>query len=262
MIPDAQGDALPDVPDTSQDVPQDMPDAREDLDVGDPCSSPVECGQDKQCVRQGAGFVCMRTCAQAYRRCEDGSICTPISSGSINVCYLGGQTPAGAACTQNMECVTGHRCVGTSEERYCYESCGPEDACGAQEACYLTNPNRGICTSPVGVPCSELRPCQQGLSCTDTLPAEAQQAWPQPVCTRACQQDDECPEGALCKELVDGQRQCVSACEQDRDCVFGAGMVCRDASQACGARPEDAPCRQRFGADTLCVHQEASLSAP
>lgn len=263
MSADTPSDQAADARDGAEDLAQDPPeDTPKDLGVGDQCTSPLECGEDKQCVRQGDSFVCMSMCAQPYRRCEGGHICTPIASGSINVCYLGGMTPSGESCTTNMECASGNRCVGTTDQRYCYESCTQEDTCLGDNTCYLTNPDRGICTSPVGVPCSQTRPCQTDLSCSDTLSPPEQEAWPQPICTAACQQDNECPGGTRCKALIDGQPQCVNTCTDTKECIFGAGMICQNAQEACGDRPEDAPCRERFGDARLCVHQDAELGAP
>ncbi len=77
------------------------------------------------------------------RLCDDGTVCTAVSSGvdrpaSSGVCYLGGLTAVGSPCTHNTECAAGAICVQLSDgTQSCYRACttAVTGQCDTSETC-------------------------------------------------------------------------------------------------------------------------------
>lgn len=114
-------------------------------DVGDPCTDTADCLGGLSCmVHEGAEVtpVCMSDCdITTTRLCEGGAVCTPAMGAgrpaNLGVCYLGGTTAVGQACTGNLQCVRGSICVSTGGAQQCYRACTTTDGagCEAGETC-------------------------------------------------------------------------------------------------------------------------------
>lgn len=257
-------------PDPVQDTPDmNRPDLVEDMAdlptsemstfkiVGDPCDGPLSCGQNMACVNRPGGFVCMDKCDTAYRICPQGEVCTAVSGGTVNVCYLGGAIEQGQSCTSNIECQKGLLCIGTSEERYCMQACHRDDAsCPQGQACLFTQSDRGFCHATVGTPCDENTPCAQGLTCSNTLDAPYPTRAPVPICTKT-QCNDDCPTGSRCIQVdAQGNTMCINACQTDADCIFGQDFRCK-GDAICSQSADPTACLQWIGQNKLCIHKDA-----
>ncbi len=114
-------------------------------DVGEPCTDTADCKGGLSCIAQGsatdAPTVCMTDCDLTMTRlCDGGEVCTTVLSAgrdpNLGVCYLGGATAIGAACTANLECVAGAICVSTGGTQACYRACSTDESdCGGAETC-------------------------------------------------------------------------------------------------------------------------------
>lgn len=114
-------------------------------DVGEACTDSADCLGGLSCfIHEGASVspVCMSDCDLTMTRlCEGGAVCTPATGAgrpeNLGVCYLGGTTAVGQACTGNLECVRGAICVSTGGAQQCYRACRTSDmmACPAGETC-------------------------------------------------------------------------------------------------------------------------------
>jgi hypothetical protein len=75
------------------------------------------------------------------RVCADGEVCTratgPDRPADLGVCYFGGATAVGSACTSNLECELGSICVSVGATQSCFRACNTDDgsACEETETC-------------------------------------------------------------------------------------------------------------------------------
>lgn len=112
--------------------------------VGEACAESSECAAGLSCFEHQSATpspVCMTDCDLATSRlCGDGTVCTPASGvdrpAGLGVCYLGGTTAEGSACTNNLECARGTVCVITAAAQSCFRACTVDGSdCGAGETC-------------------------------------------------------------------------------------------------------------------------------
>ncbi|HJL15351.1 MAG TPA: hypothetical protein RMH99_06845 [Sandaracinaceae bacterium LLY-WYZ-13_1] len=113
--------------------------------VGEECVDSADCDEGLSCFEhEGAEVspVCMADCdLSATRRCDEGQVCTRATGTDrpedLGVCYLGGTTAVGEACTGNLECEAGAICVDTGDVQACFVACDTEDgaACAEGETC-------------------------------------------------------------------------------------------------------------------------------
>lgn len=63
-----------------------------------------------------------------------------------------------------------------------------------------------------------------GAACTTNTDCDqlclAGMSWPGGLCSRVCEADDDCPDGAVCAEDESRGLVCVYACLDDGDCAF------------------------------------------
>lgn len=249
------GDADPrDRDDGADAAPDPEPDMASRADVGPPPDmappdmappSPGElcdpCRPDGTCA---AGGVCLTNqstmeqfCGSACREdsdCPRGATCFDLGEGARQCVPVGatcaGFPPSdqGAPCATDDGCVIdADRCVPAGDVGYCSIACADVGDCPPGfERCV-----EGVCRAawelaPEGCgrdPSSPLPPCgggcPAGLQCADGLldPLPPTVA---PFCTRACEADADCPEGARCAETA-------------------GGSLCLDDRCACMARPGD-----------------------
>lgn len=126
-------------------------DAGPDGEVGDPCIRTTDCGIGLSCVnRPGAAItpVCMADCDRTITRvCAEGSVCVMRTSGGGGICYLGGTTPVGGACTNTVQCEAGSVCVTDGGATSCFRACivGDGSRCLAGEMCSALTSGDGYC---------------------------------------------------------------------------------------------------------------------
>lgn len=245
----------PDMATDTSDMPKtEMPTTKR---VGAPCDGPLSCGEDMACVNRQGDFVCMDRCDTTYRICPKGEVCTSVSGGTINVCYLGGATEQGQPCTSNIECQKGLLCIGTADERYCMPACHSEDtSCAQGQQCLFIQNDRGFCHATVGVPCDNNDACSPGLTCSKQLLAPYPDRAPVPICTKT-QCDNDCPSGSRCIQIDNqGNTMCINACQTDADCIFGQDFRCK-GDAICSQSSNPTECLQWIGQNKLCIHKDA-----
>ncbi|MFK7987673.1 MAG: hypothetical protein AB8I08_16770 [Sandaracinaceae bacterium] len=115
--------------------------------AGEECVDSADCDEGLSCFNhQGAATspVCMPDCdLETTRLCGDGTVCTTVAEtpgidrpANLGVCYLGGTTAVGSACTTNLECTSGSICVNVSGAQTCYPAClTTDDMCAAGSSC-------------------------------------------------------------------------------------------------------------------------------
>ena len=125
-------------------------------ELGEPCTDSADCATGLSCFEHEgaeASPVCMSDCDLTMERlCAGGAVCTPADGvgrpAELGVCYLGGATAVGAACTGNLECVSGAICVTIGSESACYRACRTSDTpstCPAGETCATLTGTDGFC---------------------------------------------------------------------------------------------------------------------
>jgi hypothetical protein len=99
-----------------------------------PCIDTLVCGG----TDRDDAFVCMNLCPRGSggavpRLCEDTSACLDVDGASL--CYLGGHTGRGGACTTSRECEPGALCA--PDTSVCQRACALGDAtpCAEGEVC-------------------------------------------------------------------------------------------------------------------------------
>lgn len=118
-------------------------------EVGEDCTDSSDCYNDASCFnRVSGGPVCMALCSAGDRLCSDGSVCLASATNSEHVCYIGGTTAIGSACTGGTECAIGGVCINDGTDTLCRQACSTDDgsACAAGETCEpTTSPPEGFC---------------------------------------------------------------------------------------------------------------------
>jgi len=303
----------PPAPPPAPPAPQHPPPAPGPRAPGGACQRDADCaGPDARCLVDIPGGYCVRVGCSAERDdCPAGSVCTEIAPGrtfcaegacehdsdcarrdegfrctSRQVCWPGrylpahlGRTPVGGPCAENAACETG-MCV---PDKYRAEADGetsefPGGYCSA--ACEEAAP--GAC--PQGAVCRErycLKTCRVDEDCRRaSYSCQAGVCRPAPgypdsvPLGKACQEDDDCGDGAClaaergrgrvpggycstaepCDPDVEGacgkagvcvrgfhrpEPFCAKACEHDEDCRTGEGYVCDREEGACMMPPAD-----------------------
>lgn len=116
--------------------------------IGQRCadSASTDCAPALSCtVADGRGATCMADCdLRTTRLCEGGAVClatmAPGRPADLGVCYLGGSTAIGAACTADRECALGAVCVDAGTQ-VCRQACGVglESVCEPGGECLLSS---------------------------------------------------------------------------------------------------------------------------
>ena len=242
---------------------------------GDACTSQQECNDGLSCASTQQGFYCMKHCDTPGLRCEGtGEVCTALASdeGNTSICYLGGTTPVGAPCDNNVECASGSLCFGSSEASYCLEACHTSaltctrtgDLCTIPE-----NQQRGYCQPEVGSSCQESEECTSDaqLDCSQDHPEEydvLQRIFVASACTTTtCTPEESCAGGQGYCAVVPGATVsklpvCIRTCQKDSDCRFQVEERCW-SKQECEGREDAAMCAQLLEQSGLCLHKDMSF---
>ncbi len=153
-----------------------------DIPIGEPCSWTFSCVRGAICFgdpdsvctpvcdRYGCGLL--ESCASWYD-CQEGLFCGAIgTTGTLadNACIRECPSPPGGVGL----CEDGSTCIP-----FYYES--------GRLASYACVPGGSI---PLGAPCSNTTECERGGVCVGDGPTG--------VCSRACNSDEDCPNGAHC----------------------------------------------------------------
>lgn len=153
------------------------------LDQGDSCDAPV-LGHD-ECK---PGLICAGFGVPGYKASSaTGARCQKL-------------------CKKSEDCSFSQKCAAFSDDGYgvCVELCPPLEPCGMNgegtcSGAFVDNENfssfiacRGAGNTPAGGACPSSAFCGENMSCIFT-----QQGTPG-VCTRLCDQEHTCPEGAFC----------------------------------------------------------------
>ena len=118
---------------------------------GDACTASNSCGTGLSCVADATGSPrCMLDCVATTATCDDGAACVS-TGGSDAVCWLGGATVRGAACTGGLQCERGAVCVTAAGavSATCEQACEPPSAefCGLGQVCSATAGGGGFCAT-------------------------------------------------------------------------------------------------------------------
>ena len=116
------------------------------LGVGEECSDSNYCEEGSSCLYTDGMMsrsVCMRDCDDATTRvCTNGEVCIPATLMGApreqGVCFLGGTTAVGSACTDTFDCTVGSLCVSVGDAQNCYRACSTDDEtsrCLSTETC-------------------------------------------------------------------------------------------------------------------------------
>ncbi len=225
----ALGDATSDAADIGTDGAGDASDAG-----GAPCEKDDDCAKpEAACVKVtcGASKTCQETPLAAGSPCSDGDACTPDDTcDDQGACLPGTAT----SCDDNNACTTDScdksaGCVhgpGGSD-------CSDGDACTEGDSCA-----DGACVS--GTP----KDCDDGNPCTSDSCDEAKGCL-SVASAGACDDDDACTEGDLCKGAActpgtpvscdDGKVCTADSCDQAKGCVYAAAAGGCDDGDACTA---------------------------
>ena len=232
------------------DLPPDMKVVKQ---PGETCFGPSECGSNL-CIGTGAGqFECMITCETTYEICENGSVCLPLSGRPESICYTGGLVPKGGSCQTNVNCITGHLCIGAETTFYCVSSCANDEDCHSGSSCLQLVSGASVCASEIGKICDTGTDCAPGLGCT-TDDVDVADAFYPGICTHLdC---DTCPSDGACI-LLDGAIKpvCLPGCADDSDCRFIRGWRCRERD-FCGVTPDVEACVSSIEGKSVCVPPE------
>ena len=101
---------------------------------GAACLTDLDCQSSFVCVAdpRRPRALCMRTCEESVRLCEDGSVCLDLAGG--RACYPGGPIGFGEACAESLDCEAGTVCP-TSTGR-CMQACAATvEVCRDTELC-------------------------------------------------------------------------------------------------------------------------------
>lgn len=222
--------------DASADAGADAADAQpQGIAVGESCHGPAECVEGASCIGtdQPDEFVCMKNCDEVDRICDDGSVCSPRLGAAEPICFIGGSTPRGQRCEDNLDCVPGTRCFGVNGERYCLEACHELDpgVCPEGTHCQIVSDSgKGLCRSDLGAACQADSECTGELSCSADLGAPLADMLPSGYCTAVdCTTDADCPDRGVCRTLPGSdQPLCMYTCGSDADCRFNQDYRCVD----------------------------------
>jgi len=116
-------------------------------DIGDDCTTNVDCSQDgtRDCdLSQPGGYCTINGCDE--RSCPDGSICIrvfPYEAEGADICdwvtsssTLQTEDVPGLTCPSDQICLPDGHCVPRiSERRYCQKSCGSDGDCRSGYVC-------------------------------------------------------------------------------------------------------------------------------
>ncbi|MBX3272131.1 MAG: hypothetical protein KF729_17835 [Sandaracinaceae bacterium] len=114
------------------------------------CTSANRCAEGLDCVADASDAPrCMRRCAAGTGVCDDGLACLELTTGSGGVCWLGGTTALGAACSGGRQCAPGGVCVrpAAGADSVCAQACSPPATtyCEAGERCAELASGGGYC---------------------------------------------------------------------------------------------------------------------
>jgi len=193
--------------------------------VGAPCLRDDDCTTGRCAVEARAasgvtwrGGYCTELC-DAASPCPAGATCVALADGSGR---------CAAACNEALDCRAGYVCARAVGA--CLPDCRLGWDCGDRLRCDAAT---GACAPPhreVGEPCVVDADCASGR-CLAEHPTRRGRAWRGGSCTERCRHGRDCPDGAACVALADGQSLCVRACEEAGDCR--PGYVCSPAVRAC-----------------------------
>lgn len=121
--------------------------------LGDPCLTTLDCDSEAGHVCFGTrsgDAICMATCGEETRLCEDGEVCLSGASGGVRVCYTGGTLEQGQACMDGADCQAGLVCVTAEGETRCQRACDTRTPlCGEGQSCLVLGAEpAGYCAVP------------------------------------------------------------------------------------------------------------------
>ncbi len=224
--------------------------------VGEACAGPTDCQADASCIGSADGtFICMATCDEPYAECSGGSVCTPVSDGLSNICYIGGSLPANEDCTSNLQCASGLLCFGTNAEFYCREACQASTGLGCLpgEFCRPLGTGAGICRATLGSGCATNGDCPAGLVCSTEFDTVWSATFPGGYCTTPCNGPGDCSIGSRCVSLpATDQMACVRDCDHVSDCRFNESYKCV-APTECAAYASPEVCEALTEGGSTCL---------
>jgi len=231
------------------DASKDMPQRKE---PGEACFGPSECGSNL-CIGSGSGFECMVTCESSYALCEGGSVCLPLNGRPESICYTGGRVPKGGPCQTNIDCLSGHLCIGAETAFYCTAACMEPEDCPSGSTCLKLASGAAVCARNLGKICDTGAECEEDLICTTDDVDFAAAFYPGICTTPEC---DGCPIDSACVLLAGAARPvCLPGCVDDSDCRFIRGWRCR-GHELCAGTPEEGACEVGIANKTICVPPE------
>lgn len=96
------------------------------------CDEESDCRDNLVCAGAAGQERCMEPCGASDRLCDDGLVCTmtrTTTSAGEYVCFVGGTTPIGSACTESAACESGTVCANEVCQQACVFGAFPE-ICG------------------------------------------------------------------------------------------------------------------------------------
>ncbi len=247
-----------------------------------PCPEPPECDEERRCPM---GLVCEDgRCQEPRCDCADEPeqpVCSRSGRSWRNLCelrcrpeeelaYLGPCREGG--CASNRHCPEGLVCQPIQDDRVleqcardprspdCWRECrapaaplcSPERECPEGMRCHPTPiPDLGLCLQPCRAQAPE--DCPVGTSCVIAADLEVGSCLPH------CNHRGECPSGAVCERMPDGEAVCaVCECPQEPDPTPVCGADGRTYPSACAARCAGQP---RF-AEGACEEPSPCVCPP
>ncbi|MCA9538251.1 MAG: hypothetical protein KC620_05155 [Myxococcales bacterium] len=204
------------------------PDAAPPPGLCDACGEGGACGPGGLCLtNQNTMESFCGTPCEGDADCPRGATCFELGDGTKQCVPNGGTcegfppSDLGAACADDSQCAVGaDRCIAAGPDAYCSVGCADDGDCppgydrcraGVCRAVFELTPEG--CGRDPSAPLPPCGSCGAGLSCATDL-FESLPAPIAPFCTRLCNADADCPEGAACLPIADGRSICLSpACE-------------------------------------------------
>jgi len=217
-------------------------------------------------IRVGGACVDVEDCA--------GTVATALCVLDGDVFWKGGYCVQ-LRCLLDADCVAGSHCgffgqTGT-DTGVCVADCGAGGACErAGQGCWDVDVDgrdecmpAGTGAGAIGAPCTSIEGCGGGAGGQCWI--EASSGVVGGYCTKACSDDDACPEGSLCQGRgSNGAGACMTACDEASDCPESQACFDRDRDdraecgrRGVGATPQNVACTSAAACGTgprsLCL---------
>ena len=153
--------------------------------LGEPCDDAADC-RSGVCGDRGGIRECVQPCG------ADGS-CPTATYCHAGVCEIDRRQPAGGACLDNADCVTGV-CATQGDRRWCTRACGFDSDCPAGFSCQSAG-DAFVCIPGgrlAGEECASNEQCVSGLCASNG------------ECVELCSITEPCGAGFTCTRIGDG----------------------------------------------------------